>query len=221
MKTPFFLLGGAALLLASCADVRVADTQTAAVVVDRPKEIYIKPFSIAGAQYTGENSGGHGERPIRESLAPATFANDLKQEMEKLAPSRVLASDEFAEKGWLMEGSIDRVDAGSGAERFFSPPLWPGAGKSHVRIHVRVLDLDHHAVAYDEKSDKTLTRHGHTIYEFDVAGGSHASGRYGTVAAPGAGIAEPFDFRNAAERIRLALETDAFRYGERVSPTMR
>ena len=43
----------------------------------------------------------------------------------------------------------------------------------------------------------------------------------GSIYAPGLGYAEPFDFKNAAERIMLALNTDPFRYGDRSSPSVQ
>ncbi len=219
MKYTLIALGGA-MLLASCADVRVVDTQTAAVVTERPRAIYIRPFSVEGAQFVGSHAGGAGQLPLRESLAPAEFSEDLKEELEKLAPARVLRPDEVATQGWLVSGSIEVVDAGSSAERFFSPPLPPGAGRSHIRIHVRVKDLDHRAVVADSKEGGALVRRGRIIYEFDVAGGSFASGRYGQMTAPGAGYSAPFDYRNAAERIRIAVEPDPHKFGDRPGWTM-
>jgi hypothetical protein len=59
------------------------------------------------------------------------------------------------------------------------------------------------------------------IYEFDVAGGSHGTGKFGSVTAPGLGYAPPFDYRNAAERIYEALAPDEFHYGLRDSPSVR
>ena len=145
----------------------------------------------------------------------------MKEELEKLAPAHVLKSDEVATQGWLVQGSIEKVDAGDGTVRLFSPPLWPGAGRSHTRIHVRVSDLDRHAWIADSKDAGVIGRHGRVIYEFDVAGGSHATGHYGSVTAPADSDATPFDFRNAAERVRTALEVDTHKYGERTSPTIR
>ncbi len=220
MKYPLFAACGA-LFLTSCAGVRVLDTQTAAVVTERPRAIYIQPFSIVGAEYTGSHGGGVGERAIRESLAPATFTEMLKEEIEKMAPTRVLRPNEVAVQGWLVSGSLDVVHAGSRSVRLFSPPLYPGAGRSYVKFHVRVRDLDHAGVASDDKNDSALSRRGDIIYEFDVAGGSHATGKFGSITAPAGGVADPFDYRNAAERIRTALETDPHRYGQRESPTLR
>jgi hypothetical protein len=54
-----------------------------------------------------------------------------------------------------------------------------------------------------------------------VAGGSHGTGKFGSVTAPGLGYAVTFDYRNAAERIYEALTPDEYRYGLRDSPTIR
>ncbi len=212
---------GAALLFTSCAAVHVVDTQTAAVVTALPKAIYIRPFSIDGADFRGRHEGGIGERPIRQSLAPIEFAQALKEEMEKLAPARILQPDEAAPLGWLVEGTIDEVNAGNEVLRTLGGlPQANPLGRSHIKIHVRVIDLDHGYAQVEAKGGGTLGRHGRVIYEFDVAGGSRFSGLRGSVYAPGAGYATPFDYRNAAERIRTALEHDPMRYGIRTSPTI-
>jgi Domain of unknown function (DUF4410) len=218
MKNTFLALGGV-LLLSSCADVRVTDTQTAAVVTTRPSAIYIRPFSVAGAEFVGAHAGGPGELPLRESLAPAVFSEDLKEQLETLAAAHVLEPGEVAEQGWLVEGSIDKVDAGNGAKRLFAPPFYPGLGRSHVKIHVRVLDLDHHAVAVDSKDSGALTRRGRVIYEFDVAGGSHETGPFGSITAPAGGYSAYFDYQNSAERICRVITPDPFKYGARTTPT--
>ena len=59
------------------------------------------------------------------------------------------------------------------------------------------------------------------IYEFDVAGGSRLTGKFGSITAPGLGYAVTFDYRNAAERIYEALTPDANRYGLRSSPSIQ
>jgi hypothetical protein len=218
MKHLLFAIG-AGLLLSACAIVRVRDTQTAAVVTKRPSAIYIKPFAIEGSSFVGDHEGGRGERPIRESLAPAQFANDLKEELELLAPTRVLLPDEIAEHGWLVQGALEVVDAGSRLHRSLVP-VGDRYGQSHILIHVRVIDLDSKYEDVEAKSEGTLRQHGHIIYEFDVAGGSRGSGKAGTVTAPGLGHASNFDYRNAAERIRTALEIDPHRYGARSSTTL-
>jgi hypothetical protein len=72
-------------------------------------------------------------------------------------------------------------------------------------MHVKVKDVDK----------------GITVYEFDMAGGSRNQGRHGTVRASGLGRATPFDLVNAAERIYLVLEPNAFRYGRRSSVALQ
>ena len=106
MKYPFLALGGM-LLLTSCAGVRVSDTQVASGATN-PRNIYIRPFSVEGGQFVGYHRGGIGERPIRQSLAPAEFSQALKEELEKLAPAMVLKDNEAPSKGWLVEGALRR-----------------------------------------------------------------------------------------------------------------
>jgi hypothetical protein len=212
-----------ALLLTSCADVRVTHTDVATGAT-HPSAIYIKPFDISDATFTGRYVSP-AEAPIKESLAPAVFSEDLKEELEKLAPALVLKPGDVATTGWLVEGSIERVDAGSPAKRGAGPTR---CGASHIAIHVRVIDLDtNHVKAVDAKDatgdvlHAVKARHGVVIYEFDLAGGSKGTGPFGSVTAPGLGYAPMFDYRNAAERVYEALDPDEFKFGLRDSPTDR
>ncbi len=206
------------VLLTSCAGVRVVDTQTASGAT-KPSNIYIRPFEVAATDFKGKHAGGRGERPIRQSLAGKEFAQALKLEMEKLAPAMVLEDDERASEGWVIDGSLDVVDAGDPVPRFFAGHF--GAGKSQVVIHVRVTDLGGGYSYYDEKSISQLGRRGRVVYEFDLAGGSRATGRLGSITAPGLGYSAPFDYKNAAERVMIALSVDPHRLGVRDSPTIR
>lgn len=208
-----------ALLLASCAGTKVTHTDVATGATN-PKAIYIQPFDITEADYVGYHEGGYGERPIRRSLAPAEFSNDLKIELAKIAPTMVLKDGEVPHVGWLVTGSFVLVDAGHPAARttFF-------AGQSRIKLHVRVIDLGSKNARPDSKDinpDKELySGRGNVIYEFDVAGGSRLSGPIGTIYAPGYGYAVPFDFKNAADRIGMALTPDALRYGDHPTTVIR
>jgi hypothetical protein len=162
-----------------------------------PKAIYIRPFCIDNAVFTGHQTVSEGEMPIRKALTPVEFAGDLKEQLEKIAPARILREDETPRIGWLVEGEFHLVDGGDPAARFFFGSF--GAGRSHLMLHVRVTDVDR----------------GMVVYEFDMAGGSHLQGRHGTLRASGLGFARSFDLVNAAERIYLVLSPNAFRYGAR------
>ena len=210
-----------AFLFASCAEMHITRTEVATGAVN-PPAIYIRPFSIAYADYQADPRMDGA--PIRKSLAPVEFANDLQEELCKLAPAMVIQSDEDAPTGWLVEGEFEVVDAGRSAQRL-TPPGAVGSGRSHLKLHVRVTDVDRRAVRRDSKAsvttDQAVWSHkGAIVYEFDVAGGSRTSGKAGSVYSPGTGDAIPFDFRNAAERIMLALSPDPFRYGYRSSPVL-
>jgi hypothetical protein len=203
------------VLLASCAGVHVTETQVASGAT-RPRQIYIRPFDISQAVFTGDH-GTPGNLVLRKSLAPAEFAEDLKEELGKIAPALVLKDDEAPRTGWLVEGQFDEVNAGQPGLRFF-----PGGpvGRSKIIIHVRISEVGGHYVDTDSKDSGTGQR-GHILYEFDVAGGSRWSGHDGEVTAPGIGYATPFDFRNAAERIELAISPDPYGYGVRSSSALR
>jgi hypothetical protein len=168
-----------------------------------PTAIYIRPFCIDNAIVAGDIAHSAGEVPIRKSLLPLQFAGDLKEELSKMAPARVLENDEVPKLGWLVEGQFLLVDGGDPSGRFFFGMF--GAGRSHLALHVKVTNVEQHRV----------------IYEFDMTGGSNDQGKLGTLRASGMGQAAPFDLRNAAERILLALSPDAFRYGARSSLVLR
>jgi len=208
------------LLLSSCAEMHVSRTEVATGAVN-PPAIYIRPFSVAYARYSGYPSGNG--PAIRKSLAPVEFANDLKDELSKLAPAMVIGADEEPSAGWLVEGEFDVISAGHPSMRG-SPAGSLGWGRSRVKLHVRVTDVGRLETVGESKNcvttDKAVWTHaGAVVYEFDVEGGSRTTGSVGSIYAPGTGDAIPFDFRNAAERIMLTLSPDPFRYGVRTSPT--
>lgn len=168
-----------------------------------PKAIYIRPFCVDNASFTGDQTASEGEMPIRKSLIPVSFAGTLKEELSKMAPTRILEADETPRTGWLVEGDFQMIDGGSPAGRFFLGQF--GVGRSFLSMRVRITDVDQGVV----------------VYEFDVAGGSRLQGKLGTVRASGLGKATPFDLVNAAERIHLALSPNVHRYGTRSSVTLR
>ena len=184
-----------------------------------PRAIYIRPFDVSGTEYKGLHRGGWGEQPIRQSLAGRNFADSLKVELEKLAPAMVIEADERPTEGWLVEGSIDVADNGHAGGRAFIPFDKLGLAQSKVKIHVRIRDMGR--PTENGKNYGALGRHGSTVYEFDLSGGSHLSGHNGQIYAPGIGDAEPFDFKNAAERVMMALSTDPHSLGVRTSPVIR
>ncbi len=98
-----------------------------------PKAIYIRPFCIDTASFT-DDMGTAGEAVIRKALIPVEFARDLKEQLEKLAPARVLADDETPRTGWLIEGEFSVVDS--------SHP-------SRLAMHVKVTDVDKGITVYE------------------------------------------------------------------------
>jgi len=172
---------------------------TCGVGAANPKAIYIRPFCIDQASFTGDQTDSEGEMPIRKALVPVSFAGTLKESLAKMAPTRILQDDETPRTGWLVEGEFQVVDGGSPVGRFFFGHA--GAGRSFLSMHVKITDVDAGVV----------------VYEFDVAGGSRLQGPAGTIRASGLGKATPFDLVNAAERIYLALTPNVHRYGTRSS----
>ena len=214
-----------ALLLSSCATVRVTHTDIASGVTN-PSAIYLRPFDVSDCVYTGKTRSV-GELSIRKSLAPAEFTEALKEELEEMAPALVLKNGDEPTKGWLVEGSIDLENTGRPGIRAI-PGNYFGYGASHIMVHVRIIDLDlRHGHAVDTKevagtaTAPVKTGKGVVIYEFDVAGGSRGTGKLGSTTAPGLGYSPMFDYRDAAECIHEALTPDEFRYAVRDSPTIR
>jgi hypothetical protein len=214
------------VLLCSCADMYVTKTDVATpggrsvaaidakdfygskgvhmitncgVGASEPKAIYIRPFCIDTAVFRGDEALSDGEMPIRKALAPVEFAKDLKEQLEKIAPARVLKDTETPRTGWLVDGTFTLIDGGDPYARFFLGSF--GAGQSALILHVRITDVDRGVV----------------VYEFDMAGGSREQGRHGTVRASGLGRATHFDLVNASERIYITLSTNPYRYGERAN----
>lgn len=168
-----------------------------------PKAIYIRPFCVDNASFTGDQTASDGEMPIRKAMLPRSFAGTLKEELSKIAPARVLTEDETPRTGWLVEGDFQTIDGGSPVGRFFFGHA--GVGRSYLSMRVRITDVDQ----------------GLVVYEFDVAGGSRLQGPAGTLRASGLGKATPFDLVNAAERIYQTLTPNVHRYGTRSSLTLR
>ena len=201
----------AAAILSGCAGTNVVKTQVASSAL-HPEAIYIRPFAVG--EFRGSHHG-EAQKAITQAQAPTVFAEALKEELEKIAPTRILADNEVAPTGWLVEGELQVVDGGSPVARAF--PLFNklGAGRSGILTHVQVS-----AVGGSRHSDGK-GGHRNTIYEFDVAGGSRLTGRHGSVMAPGVGYSVPFDYRNTAERIYQTLEPDFARYGVRSTVSFR
>lgn len=224
MKALFAIFPG--LLLCSCADMYVTRSQvggrSVAAQVDAkdfgsgvrmvtancgigaidPAAIYIRPFCIDTASFGGDVALSDGEMPIRKALTPIEFAQDLKEQLEKLAPARILKPNESPRVGWLVDGEFQMVNGGSPAGRYFLGQA--GVGRSTLAIHVRITDV----------------RSGAVVYEFDMSGGSRFQGKLGTVRASGLGRATHFDLQNAAERVYLTLSANPYRYGARANVSL-
>jgi hypothetical protein len=173
------------------------------VGANNPSAIYIRPFCIDTAVFHGDEADSAGEMPIRKALTPVEFAEDLKEELERIAPARILKGNERPKVGWLVDGYFTEVDGGSPLARFFFGQF--GAGQSFLALHVRVTDV----------------QRGVVVYEFDMAGGSRLQGKLGTLRASGLGKATHFDLRNAAERVYWTLSTNPSRYAARSSPVLQ
>jgi hypothetical protein len=112
-------------------------TTNCGVGASAPRAIYIRPFCIDTAVFAGKHGASEGELPIRKALAPIEFAGALKQQLEKLAPARVLKDDETPRTGWLVEGEFTVVDS----------------GPSRLALHVRITDVNKGITIYEFDMD--------------------------------------------------------------------
>jgi hypothetical protein len=197
------------LLLCGCADMYVtgtAGTGGAAGAIDpkdfgsgvhmitnncgvgayAPRAIYIRPFCIDTAVVQGNVAHGAGEIPIQKAIMPHEMAEDLKQQLEKIAPARILKDNESPRVGWVVDGHFNTIDGGH-------------PGRSYMAMHIRITDVPT----------------GTVVYEMDVAGGDRGQGAFGTLRAAGMGRQTHFDFMNASERVYLALSANPYKYGQR------
>ncbi len=204
-----FLAIAATVGLSACAGSKVTNTNFTSGAT-APKKIFIRPFETA--EFTGSH-GGDAMRAIHESQGGTVFANILKDELEKIAPTTVLKRGERPDGGWLVSGDLEVVNAGNPWLRKYFGHF--GAGRSGLLVHVKVTDADGSG-EWDSKGAS-----GNTLYDFDVTGGSRLTGPAGGVMAPGLGYAPPFDFRNAAGRIGQVLDPDRERYGYRAGSSIR
>lgn len=222
MKSLFAL--ASSLLLCSCADMYVARSQVgggSVASVDgkdfgsvrmvstncgvgdySPRAIYIRPFCVDSAVFAGDVALSSGEVPIRRALTPVEFAQDLKEQMEKIAPARILRPNESAPTGWLVTGRFQMVNGGNPSGRFAFGQA--GVGQSTLVLHVHI----------------TSAHTGAVVYDFDLAGGSDLQGKLGTVRASGLGRATHFDLQNAAERVYLTLSANPYRYAARANVSL-
>src|ERR1700737_1403297 len=104
-----FIVIVSSILLCSCADMYVTKTDVATpggrgvspidakdfgkgvhmvtncgVGASNPNAIYVRPFCIDTAVFRGDEAQTDGEMPIRKAITPVEFAEDLKQQLEKI-----------------------------------------------------------------------------------------------------------------------------------------
>ncbi len=201
------LLSLATLSLVGCANVEVTKTYVASGA-HHPSNIYIRPFTVADATFVGDH-GPLGERPIRQSLAPAELGIALKEQLAHIAPAIVIDDNDLPEQGWVVDGNIDVVDGGNQALRFFFGRV--GAGRTVAIVHVRVTQAGIENGTSDGKGGAPEG----VLYAFDVKSSSKAAGPAGSVYSSGMGSSEMFDYRNIAEEVAKVLTPDPYRYGIR------
>jgi hypothetical protein len=98
-----------------------------------PSAIYIRPLCIDTAVFRNDVAASDAEMPIRRALTPVAFAQNLKEELSKMAPTRILKDDEAPKVGWMVEGRFDNVNS----------------NVSSLAMHVKVTDVEKHRVIYE------------------------------------------------------------------------
>ena len=93
-----------------------------------PAAIYIRPFCVDQAIFKDDETVSEGEMPIRKSLIPVAFAENLKEELEKLAPARILEADEVPHVAGLQSSVCCRL-AGFNTRDIYSALLVRIPGK--------------------------------------------------------------------------------------------
>ena len=63
-------------------------TTNCGVGASNPQAIYVRPFCIDNSVFQGDEASSDGEMPIRKALSPVELAEDMKQELERIAPVR-------------------------------------------------------------------------------------------------------------------------------------
>ena len=112
-------------------------TNNCGVGASAPKAIYIRPFCIDTAVFS-DDIATPGEAVILKAMTPVEFAGTLKEQIEKLAPARVLKDDETPRTGWLIEGEFSVVHS---------------THPSRLALHVKVTDVDKHMTVYEFDMD--------------------------------------------------------------------
>ena len=204
-----------ALLLSSCAGTKIVHTDVATGATN-PKAIYIRPFDITYCDYIGQHPGGLGNGPSAARSRPRNLPTISRSSWARSRPPWCSGTTKHPMSAGWSRGNFNSSTRGIRGSAGSSASM---RGASHIKLHVRVIDLEAKNAPVDPK-DRNAKREltagsGNVIYEFDVAGGSRLSGPAGTVYAPGPGYAVPFDFKNAADRISMALTPDPLRYGDR------
>ena len=138
------------LLLCACADMYVTKSNVAArsstaidakdfgsrtndvhivtncgVGASHPSAIYVRPFCIDTAVFKGDEAASEGEMPIRKALTPVAFASDLKEQLEKIAPTRIFKTMKLRmSDGWLKENLMSLMAAVPSGDSFSGTLVW-------------------------------------------------------------------------------------------------
>lgn len=130
----------AVALLVGCASVSVKDLDESGRVKPRrkPQQVYVMPFSTAGAEFNVDREGSELESFKHDT---AVMLADLTAERigAQLVPAQIAGvNDSMPGTGWLIKGRFIVVNQGSRALRSF---VGLGAGASKMQVAVEVFDL--------------------------------------------------------------------------------
>ncbi len=208
-----FTVIASSLLLCSCADMVVTKSYVSNSVTRTAVDA--KDFDAKETVHYAANCGVGAANPSAIYIRPfcidsAIFRGDVATTDAEMPIRKALTPVAFAAD---LKEELSKLAPAMVISDHEAPKLgWlvegrialVNSGESALAMHVRVTDVDLHRV----------------IYEFDLAGGSHGQGIFGTVRGGGLRYRTPFDLRNAAERIYITLSTNPHRYAVHSSPVL-
>lgn len=132
------------------------ETVQGAPHLQRPSAIYIRTFE-PGNNWEGDFGGKSKEEFIRQEMA--LFDQRLQSQLQEIAPASSIPATQPT-SGFLVTGQLTRVNAGSGAARYFVGGF--GVGAREVVGRVQVFDLAQSSAS--------------PVLSFNIEGGSRGEG---------------------------------------------
>ena len=145
-RTCLAAIGGLALTLGACSTAKVtSDVALAPNLRFRPAVIYVAHFDLPDDAIQSESpAASHPLHARREQSQAHTLAEDMEQDVVKdltkkgLAAQRLAAGEPLPTRGWLVRGTILRMDEG---DRLRRSVIGFGAGQTNLQVAVAIDNL--------------------------------------------------------------------------------